>query len=72
MTAKDLADFSTEDEVIKDKNFKRFQKVVKCAPDQVIRFQRSGTPLWISSNNVPGLDISFAFSRDFTPKIQQN
>jgi len=54
LSAKDLADFSTEDEVVKDKNFKRFQKVVQCAPDQVIRFQRSGTPLWISMNNTPG------------------
>ena len=53
VSSKDLADFSTEDEVIKDKNFKRFQKVVKCAPDQVIRYQRSATPLWISANNIP-------------------
>ena len=54
LSAKDLSDFSTEDEVVKDKNFKRFQKVVQCAPDQVIRFQRSGSPLWISMNNIPG------------------
>ena len=57
LSAKDLADFSTEDEVVKDKNFKRFQKVVQCAPDQVIRFQRSGTPLWITINNIPGYYI---------------
>lgn len=58
MSVKDLEDFSTEDEdlVTQDKNLKRFQKVVKCASDQVIRFQRTGNPLWISTNNVPGED----------------
>ena len=68
MSVKDLEDFSTEDEdlVTQDKNLKRFQKVVKCASDQVIRFQRTGNPLWISTNNVPGLSV--AFSRDFVPK----
>ena len=67
MSVKDLEDCSTEDEdqVTKDKNWKRFQKVVKCASDQVIRYQRTGNPLWISTNNVPGLSV--VFSRDFVP-----
>ena len=68
MSVKDLEDCSTEDEdpVTKDKNWKRWQKAVKCAPDQVIRYQRTGNPLWISTNNIPGLSV--AFSRDFVPK----
>ena len=36
LSAKDIKEF-VEEEEIKDKNFKRFQKVVKCAPDQVLR-----------------------------------
>ena len=68
MSVKDLEDCSTEDEdpVTKDKNWKRWQKAVKCAPDQVIRYQRTGNPLWISTNNIPGLSV--AFSRDFVHK----
>ena len=68
MSVKDLEDCSTEDEdpVTKDKNWKRWQKAVKCAPDQVIRYQRTGNPLWINTNNIPGLSV--AFSRDFLPK----
>ena len=65
MSVKDLEDCSTEDED-QDKNWKRWQKVVKCASDQVIRYQRTGNPLWISSNNIPGFSV--AFSRNFVPK----
>lgn len=50
ISLKDLQDFPEEGQNL-DKNFKRFQKVVKCAPDQVIRYQRSSTPLWISEEN---------------------
>ena len=65
MSVKDLEDCSTEDED-QDKNWKRWQKVVKCASDQVIRYQRTGNPLWISTKNIPGLSV--AFSRYFVPK----
>jgi pre-rRNA-processing protein TSR4 len=53
LTNADLAQFSTEDEVNKDKNFKMFQKTIKLAPKQVVRYWRNGTPLWVSSDNVP-------------------
>ena len=58
MSVEDLEDCSTEpeDQVTEDKNWKRWQKVVKCEKDQVIRYQRTGNPLWISANNVPGED----------------
>ena len=65
MSVKDLEDCSTEDED-QDKNWKRWQKVVKCASDQVIRYQRTGNPLWISTKNIPGFSV--AFSRNFVPK----
>ena len=53
LSGHDLEEFCSEDDVMKDKNFKRFQKVVKRASDQVIRYQRSEEPLWISDQNVP-------------------
>ena len=52
LSGKDLKEFVEEEEV-KDKNYKRFSKVVKCAPDQVLRYQKNATPLWISTQNVP-------------------
>merc|ERR1739844_202275 len=42
-----------------DKLYKKFQKTTKLSPDQVIRYQRFGDPLWISikdrpnSNDIP-------------------
>ena len=52
LTKEEISKFASEDEVEMDRNFKRFQKVVKCAPDQVIRYQRLGNPLWISTKEV--------------------
>ena len=58
MSLKDLEDCSTEpeDQVTEDKNWKRWQKVVKYAKHQVIRYQHTGNPLWVSTNNIPGED----------------
>ena len=36
-----------------DKLYKKFQKTTKVSPDQVIRYQRFGDPLWISMKNRP-------------------
>ena len=36
-----------------DKLYERFQEKIKCEPDQVIRYQRFGEPLWISSKKLP-------------------
>ena len=49
----DLAQFSTEEEVIKDKNFKRFLKTVQCDSRQIIRYHRKETPLWVSTEHLP-------------------
>ena len=51
ISKEDLEQFSIEENV--DKTFKRFQKVVKCAPDQILRYQRLGNPLWMNSAKTP-------------------
>ena len=37
-----------------DNKYSKFKEIVNSSPDQVIRYQRSGDPLWISSRNIPG------------------
>ncbi|XP_023234158.1 programmed cell death protein 2-like [Centruroides sculpturatus] len=36
-----------------DKIFSKFMKIIKHNPDQIVRYQRGGMPLWISSSNTP-------------------
>ena len=36
-----------------DKKYTKFRKIIQSAPDQVIRYQRTSDPLWISSKNIP-------------------
>ena len=36
-----------------DKRYTRFKETTKLSPDQVIRYQRLGEPLWISSKKIP-------------------
>jgi len=36
-----------------DKQYKKFMKRIKQEPEQVIRYQRGGDPLWVSTNNIP-------------------
>jgi pre-rRNA-processing protein TSR4 len=36
-----------------DKEFRRFDKRVKLNPDQVLRYDRGGDPLWVSANGLP-------------------
>lgn len=36
-----------------DKVFQKFQKRVKCNPEQIIRYKRGGKPLWIASEPLP-------------------
>lgn len=36
-----------------DKDFHKFKKRIASEPDQVIRFDRGGNPLWITSKNQP-------------------
>jgi len=52
MTAADLAQFDAKG-LAQDKTLKRFQKAIKSAPDQVVRYNRGKRPLWVSSENVP-------------------
>jgi len=49
----DLADFLTEEETVKDKNFKRFLKVIQCDKRQIIRYHRMEEPLWVSTDHIP-------------------
>ena len=49
----DLADFLTEEETVKDKNFKRFLKVIQCDKRQIIRYHRMEKPLWVSTDHIP-------------------
>ncbi|XP_058804606.1 programmed cell death protein 2 isoform X2 [Phymastichus coffea] len=46
----DLLQMASE---IEDKTFLKFQKRVKSEPDQVIRYNRGGSPLYISSSHQP-------------------
>ncbi|CAL1280443.1 unnamed protein product [Larinioides sclopetarius] len=38
---------------INDKVFNKFQKRIKLKPKQVLRYNRGGTPLWVSAEHVP-------------------
>lgn len=38
-------------ESAEDKQFRHFKKIISKAPDQIIRYQRSGQPLWVSLQN---------------------
>lgn len=54
MRGDDLNENDLEEMALKsDKIFNKFMKVVRENPDQIIRYQRGGTPLWISSSNIP-------------------
>ncbi|XP_054715923.1 programmed cell death protein 2-like [Uloborus diversus] len=54
---KDLQDTQLDDldSLMKkhDKTFNKFQKRIKLEPEQVLRYQRKGVPLWVSSENIP-------------------
>ncbi|GFT59600.1 programmed cell death protein 2 [Nephila pilipes] len=39
-----------------DKAFNKFQKRIKLEPEQVLRYQREETPLWISAEHVPSAE----------------
>ncbi|RZF36040.1 hypothetical protein LSTR_LSTR005856 [Laodelphax striatellus] len=39
-----------------DKQFTKFQERIKSQSDQVIRYDRCGSPLWVSSQNIPVID----------------
>lgn len=55
----DLADVPDEEfekytgQIDDDKDFHKFKKRTNNDPDQVIRFDRGGTPLWITNKNQP-------------------
>ena len=36
-----------------DKKYTKFRKIIQSSPDQIIRYQRTSDPLWISSKNIP-------------------
>jgi len=40
-------------EMMLDKYYSRFKDTIKMSPEQVIRYQRSASPLWISSKDIP-------------------
>ncbi|XP_014342327.1 programmed cell death protein 2 [Latimeria chalumnae] len=40
-------------ETKEDKVFKKFKKLTSLEPDQVLRYCRRGSPLWVSAENIP-------------------
>ncbi|XP_071963234.1 programmed cell death protein 2-like [Antedon mediterranea] len=36
-----------------DKQFRKFKDIIEIEPEQILRYQRSGQPLWVSSENQP-------------------
>jgi pre-rRNA-processing protein TSR4 len=55
----DGTDGFLDDSLQDDKQYRKFAKRIKINPDQVLRYQRSGDPLWVSSENIPqSSDIS--------------
>jgi Programmed cell death protein 2, C-terminal putative domain. len=40
-------------ESIEDKSFSKFSERISKNPDQVLRYDRGGKPLWISSDHIP-------------------
>jgi pre-rRNA-processing protein TSR4 len=41
------------DRDVKDKNYQKFRKQIQEEPEQVLRLQRGGEPLWVVSSCVP-------------------
>lgn len=58
-TSDDLANVPDEEfekytcQIDDDKDFNRFKKRINYDPEQVLRFDRGGVPLWITSKNQP-------------------
>lgn len=56
----DLSEFAESRE---DKVFGKFKKVIAANPEQIIRYSRGGSPLWISNhetlneNKIPSCEI---------------
>ncbi|XP_055685812.1 programmed cell death protein 2 [Lutzomyia longipalpis] len=48
----ELLKFANEE----DETFSHFKKTISQEPDQVLRYCRNGSPLWISSTNIPTSD----------------
>ena len=47
---KDLESMATSEDIL-DQNFKQFKKRIEKEPDQVLRYQKGGNPLWVSDKN---------------------
>lgn len=54
-TMKDVSEAELDEHAStdKDKAFAHFKKRISCHPDQVIRYQRGGEPLWIARKPLP-------------------
>ncbi|XP_064469519.1 programmed cell death protein 2-like [Ornithodoros turicata] len=50
---KDIQDLQNMAATCKDKAFWKFRKETRKAPEQVLRYELGGTPLWVSSEGVP-------------------
>lgn len=51
MDAVELEKYTSDSNPLKDPVFKKFLKITKKTPGQVIRYNRSGEPLWVSEHN---------------------
>ncbi len=49
ISEQDLSEFAESKE---DKTFGKFKKTIESEPEQILRYERSGTPLWISKVNI--------------------
>lgn len=51
MDPEELEKYATDPNPIKDSELKKFLKIVKKIPGQVVRYFRQGEPLWVSETN---------------------
>lgn len=49
ISEQDLTEFAESKE---DKTFGKFKKAIKSSPDQILRYDRNGSALWISKHNI--------------------
>ncbi|KAL5288876.1 PDCD2 family protein [Megaselia abdita] len=68
----ELSQYAQSAEDVEDKTFKKFKKRIQRSPEQVLRYERNGKPLWITENTeeikIPYCD-NCGFERTFEFQI---
>lgn len=53
----DVEKYVTDDQEVEDEVFERFTRITANSPKQVLRYQRTGKPLWICKQEIPDSSV---------------